>query len=332
MKCSESRQWIGPKLDFAGKASSMESMEAACDRAVLSQTWKPQPRRIPRPFLHQLATSIHHPNASDTIIHFHAHFELRIKSAGDRRILILAMPLHPDLQDKAISAAHATASSIAALLLIRYSAWPIPPSASGPGSSKPDYRHLDDTDNLTIHGRNTWANALTAWETAYLIYDTYALLKATQRRKNLRSAGAAFKHALKDSPVAMAHHLLLSSALLVLQTYILNGEEKGMWIITAFILMNGSTPFLHARWWRHQQTGKPSTALDLAFVVSFAAARFAVPLWVLRVYGRYHDIGAWQAYRSLRKTCQVGTGLLVGMNGLWWMVLTFNILKRKLRR
>jgi len=238
-----------------------------------------------------------------------------------------------DLQDKAISAAHATASSIAALLLLRYSSWQIPqPLSFESDGTKHDERYLDDSGNPTIHGRNTWANALTAWETAYLLYDTYALVKATQRKRNGRGTGAAFHQAIKDSPVGMAHHVLLSSALLVLQSYIVNGKEKGMWIITAFILMNGSTPIMHARWWRRQQTGKPSTVLDLAFVVSFAAARFGVPVWIMREYSQYHGIGAWQAYRSLRKTCQVGTGLLVGMNGLWWMVLTFNILKRKLRR
>jgi hypothetical protein len=175
------------------------------------------------------------------------------------------------LRIKTISAAHATATSIAALLLLRYSSWEIPRSFD---SLKQPYEHddrrLDDSHNLTINGRNRLANALTAWETVYLLYDTYALVNASQKKNGLRSTPAALRRVVKESPVAMAHHVLLSSAFLVLQSYILSGKEKGLWVITAFMLMNSSTPIMHARWWRRQKTGKTSTILDMAFLATMA--------------------------------------------------------------
>jgi hypothetical protein len=237
------------------------------------------------------------------------------------------------LLDKSISAAHATATSIAAFLLLRYGWWPIPEATeTAPQQVKHGGQHLDDSRNPTIHGRNRLANALTAWETAYLIYDTYALVRASRSRSNIPSNSAALCQVAKDSPVALVHHVLLASALLVLHGFIAAGKEKGIWVITAFLLMNSSTPLMHARWWSHRRYGKPNAALDVAFLANFAAARFGVVVWVLREYGRYHGIGAWQAYGLLKRRCQVGTAMLVGMNGLWWSLLAFNILKRSLRR
>lgn len=242
-------------------------------------------------------------------------------------------PLDPVLRNKAISAAHATATSIVALLLLRYSSWTIPPSVeTTPGRAKHDDRHLDDSRNPVISGQNSMANALTAWETVYLLYDTYAMIRATQQKKNLRSSGAALRQVIIESPVAMAHHILLSSAFLVLQSYILAGREKGLWIITAFMLMNSSTPLMHARWWRRQRKGTSSMALDVAFLTSFAASRFGITIWIMRVYGQYHNVGPWQAYTLLRKRCQLGTGFLVGLNGIWWTILSMNILKKRLRK
>lgn len=237
------------------------------------------------------------------------------------------------LRIKTISAAHATATSIAALLLLRYSSWEIPESFDSLEQSKKyEDGRLDDSRNPTIHGRSRLANALTTWETAYLLYDTYALVNASQEKNGLRSTTAALRRVITESPVAMAHHVLLSSAFLVLQSYILGGKEKGLWVITAFMLMNSSTPMMHARWWRRQKTGRSSTLLDVAFLTTFAASRFGVTIWILHSYGRYHNMSSWQAFRLLRKRCQAGTGLLVGLNGVWWLLLCVNILKRNLRR
>jgi hypothetical protein len=243
------------------------------------------------------------------------------------------MKSDPALRIKAISAASATATSAAAFLLLRYSSWDVPQSLEAlSGRVKHDERQLDDLHNPNINGRNYLANALTAYETAYLLYDTYAMVNASRRKNRLPSNGAAFRQVSQDWPVMMAHHVLLSSAFLVLQCYILRGKEKGMWIITAFMLMNSSTPLMHARWWRRRKSGKANSALDLAFLTTFAVSRFGVTFWIMRTYGQYHGLGPWQAYRMLRKRCQVGTGLLVSLNGIWWIILCVNILKRSMRK
>jgi len=237
------------------------------------------------------------------------------------------------LLNKSISAAHATATSLTAFLLLRYSSWLIPDTVNAASDrSKHDRPHLDDSFNPTINGRNYLANVLTAWETAYLVYDTYAMVHASRKQDNLHSNSVALHQVVRDSPVALVHHVLLASAFLVLQAYIAAGKEKGLWVITAFILMNSSTPLMHARWWRRQRTGKPNAMLDVAFLATFAASRFGVVVWILRRYGQYHGIGAWEAYRLLRKRCQIGTAMLVGLNGVWWTLLAYNIIKRNLKR
>lgn len=242
------------------------------------------------------------------------------------------MPADPVRFNKAVSAAHATTSSIAALLLLRYSSWPILPwPSSGPQDAHKRDRHLDDSHNPTINGHNRLANALTAYETAYLLYDTCAMVHA-RRMKNQSTFRAALRVVARDSPVTLLHHVLLSSALLVLQAYIAVGKEKGMWVITAFLLMNGSTPLMHARWWNRQRTGTSNMALDIAFLATFAASRFGVVLWILVKYGQYHGLGPWQAYAMLRKRCQIGTAMLVGLNGIWWTMLAFNVAKRNIKR
>jgi hypothetical protein len=242
------------------------------------------------------------------------------------------MPSDPISLNKAVSAAHATTTSIAALLLLRYSSWPIIPLRSSATQNAHDSKqHLDDSRNPTINGQNRLANALTAYETAYLLYDTYTMIHA-QRRKNQSTVRAALRVVARDSPVTLVHHVLLSSAFLVLQAYIAAGKEKGMWVITAFLLMNSSTPLMHARWWNRQRTGASNTALDVAFLTTFAASRFGVVVWILTKYGQYHNLGPWQAYTMLRGKCQIGTAVLVGLNGLWWTTLAGHVLKRNIKR
>ena len=242
------------------------------------------------------------------------------------------MPTDPIRFNKAVSAAHATTSSITALLLLRYASWPILPSQkSAPQDAYGKSHHLDDSRNPTINGHNKLANALTAWETAYLLYDTYAMIDA-RRKKDQSAVRAALRAVARDSPITLVHHVLLSSALLVLQAYIAAGKEKGMWVITAFLLMNGSTPLMHARWWNRQRTGASNTALDMAFLATFAASRFGVVYWILTKYGQHHGLGPFQAYAMLRKRCQIGTAMLVGLNGIWWTMLAVNIAKRNAKR
>jgi hypothetical protein len=242
------------------------------------------------------------------------------------------MPSDPVSLNKAFSTAHATTTSIVALLLLRYASWPILPSRSTSTRNASDReQHPDDSRNPTINGQNRLANALTAWETAYLLYDTYVMVHA-YRKKSHTPLRAALGVVARESPVAFVHHVLLSSAFLVLQAYIAAGKEKGMWVITAFLLMNSSTPLMHARWWNRQRTGSENIILDVAFLSTFAASRFGVVVWILTKYGHHHGLGPWKAYIMLRKRCQIGTAMLVGLNGLWWTILAVNIVKRNTKR
>ena len=43
-------------------------------------------------------------------------------------------------------------------------------------------------------------------------------------------------------------------------------------------------------------------------------------------------LGPVQAYRLLRKECRIGTAILVGFNGAWWIMLALKVVNRKLKR
>lgn len=242
------------------------------------------------------------------------------------------MPPANVIRNRAISTVHTTASSIAALLLLRYASWPTSEEVATSVQQSKDEQQLDDSRNPMINGRNSLANALTLWETAYLIYDTYDLLHASRKKTRSHTVMAGVRLAAQDSPVVLAHHVFLTSAFLVLQSYILAGKEKGLWVVTALLLMNSSNPLMHARWWQRQRTGKASNALDFAFLTTFAVSRFGVVIWILKIYGRYHGIGAMQAYCLLRRKCQIGTAMLTVLNGAWWTILAYNTIRRHFRR
>jgi hypothetical protein len=243
-----------------------------------------------------------------------------------------SMPAADIIRNRAISTIHTTASSIAALLLLRYSSWPVPEKIAPPLQRSKDEQQLDDSRNPMINGRNLLANALTTWETAYLIYDTYDLLRSYRGKTTSQTTLAGLRIAAKKSPVVLAHHVFLTSAFLVLQSYILAGREKGLWVITALLLMNSSNPLMHARWWQRQRTGKASNTLDFAFLTTFAVSRFGLVVWILNRYGKHHGVGPMQAYFLLRRKCQIGTATLTVLNGAWWTILAFNTMRRILRK
>ncbi|KAF2257883.1 hypothetical protein CC78DRAFT_538201 [Lojkania enalia] len=240
-----------------------------------------------------------------------------------------------DLQgiNKAVSSLHAVATSITAFCILKYSGWAIPKQKSDTSPSPVDgENHPDDSLNPMIAGRSRLANALTAWETIYLLADTWFMVYANRKRYSLPSNSAGLRIVAKQSPILLIHHVVLTSAFLVLQSYIAAGKEKGLWVITAFMLMNSSNPLMHARWFVRRRTGRSSNFLDLVFLAAFATSRFGVVVWILRKYGRYHRLGVWQAYRSLREECQIGTAMLVGLNGAWWSILAAKVATRNLRK
>ncbi|KAJ9663957.1 hypothetical protein H2201_005439 [Coniosporium apollinis] len=232
------------------------------------------------------------------------------------------------LSIKAISALHSAVTAIIVLYALRPSRWTNEVALST--SSKAGQGNLDDSGNPVIRGRSSLANALTAWETGYLLYDTGALIYEIKQKRQLNSSSAALKSLAKSSPVLLAHHLLLAAALGYLQTYTAAGHERGVWVIVAFLLMNASNPVLHIRYWIRERRGRPSLIADALLMLAFAAFRFGTVGWVLKRYGDYHGLGPWQAFLRLRRSCQIGTAALVGVNGVWWLMLVKSIVRRAL--
>lgn len=165
-------------------------------------------------------------------------------------------------------------------------------------------------------------------EAGYLIYDTGALLAEVHLKYPTKTASSTVSTLARRSPVFLAHHAALISALMYLQHYTANGREKGVWVIVAMLLMNASNPLLHLRWYRKKQTGKSDRVIDLALVLVFALTRFGSVYWILRSYAAFHRTGTLDAIRRQRVVCQTGTGVLVGVNALWWAGLVQGIMKK----
>lgn len=230
------------------------------------------------------------------------------------------LPSSPQENLKVISTIHATLTTSLALYALRQP-WPVdhplPPLHIGLGTSD-----VDDSTNPTITGRNWLGNAVTAWETGYLVFDSAGMLWASPR-----SGRGTLSGLVKRDPVMVFHHLTLLSGLGILQFFVSRGRERGVFVITAFLLMNASTPLLHVRWFL-RQSGKSSVVVDAVFAMVFAVCRIGVVFWVLRRYGRWHGLGAWEALSGQRWICQVGTAGLVGVNGVWVSMLVRSIVRR----
>ena len=239
---------------------------------------------------------------------------------------------NPRANLKAISSLHSivtTAVGLAALL----ESWPVDTTADSP-SHKASNRYLDDRQNPLISGRSNLGNAVTSFETGYLLYDNIALFLVTRSevRNSFSSPSvAALSHLVKKEPLLVVHHVAILSALGILQTYIAKGNERGIWIIVAFILMRASDPVLHWRWWLRKSSGKPDTRLDLLLAAVFAICRFGTITWVLRAYGSHHNLDAWNTFNKQRLVCKAGTGTLFGLNALWLAILLRNTGTRILR-
>ena len=232
---------------------------------------------------------------------------------------------------KALSAAHTTVATVVILFALFKS--PFATIGAPVRSKEPTHSsdgNLDDSETPLIQDRSNFANAITAWETGYLLYDTWAMIYCAQPGTSLRGFADSAVEVARRQPALFWHHVALSCAFLRLQQYIILGRERGIWIILAFMLMNASSPLMHARWWA-RRAGKSSTYLDASFAAVFAISRFGLVAWVLRRYGAYHGLQPMAVYKKLRISCQMGTGALVGLNALWWAILVKGIIRRFLR-
>lgn len=238
---------------------------------------------------------------------------------------------HDELRQlvKLISTYHSIAATGLTLLALSQD-WLVPPHDKLPQTPATTMKispgGLDDSANPLISGQNNLANLLTAWEAGYLIYDTGALfLLALHKARGSDRPQSATVRMIKDSPIFITHHILLASALLYLQRYISLGRQKGMKIIVSLLLMNASNSLLHLRWMRRKATGRNDARIDAVLAAVFAFTRFVTVYWVLKAYGAYHGLNAWEAMRRQRWQCQAGTGLLVSLNAVWWIGLVSRI-------
>ena len=191
----------------------------------------------------------------------------------------------------------------------------------------------DDTTNPVIQSRSVLANTITALECGYLIQDTFSLIAEGHLRFRMTnpSVESTVAGILKHSDkTLLAHHIGIAAALSLLQYYIHQGRERGIYIIVQFLLMNSSTPFLNLRWWLrtyHANRKVLCLASDLAFVAAFYVARVGLIGWILKDYGKYHGSdNALVTFRDgLRLPCQLGTGALWAANTSWWAMLVLKV-------
>lgn len=148
---------------------------------------------------------------------------------------------------KAISSIHSLLSTVLGVRAL-LNIWPIEedqPSSSGDVQTE---TYLDDSRNPLIAGKSTLGTAVTRFETGYLLYDNIALPLVTQSeiKRDCKSLLAAtISHLLHNEPLLVIHHVGILSGLGTLQSYIRSGDERGIWIIVAMILMRASDPVLH---------------------------------------------------------------------------------------
>lgn len=189
---------------------------------------------------------------------------------------------------------------------------------------------LDDSRNPLVFGTSELGKKLTAWEFGYLFYDTLACVIAKYEASppKDRSIQNAFLSFALNEPATYGHHVILVGILGTLQYFISQGRERGVWIVCAFILMNGSTPLLHWRWWQKKLTGRGNLAIDAAFILIFGACRLGTIWYVLHRYGHHHGIGALDGMWRQRLICRVGTGGLFALNAIWLATLVKNTVRR----
>ena len=242
-----------------------------------------------------------------------------------------------DDASKVVSFSHSLAISIAAIYALNASDWQltneqeqeiIRQEQSNSLKGIENRNILDDSQNIIINGRSPLAKDLLAWEAGYLLYDTIALCIQSRQRHNVSGLLRLVVYTLRDSRDILVHHILIFSGLASLPAYFSIRRELGTWIFTSFLLMNASTPVLHARTWFRRRYGKRSETLEFSFILLFAMSRFGLVYWVIDKYAQYHNLSFRTAFGRLYLVCKTGTLALVGFNAIWWLALVRNFMKR----
>ena len=243
---------------------------------------------------------------------------------------------------KATSTLHSLLTTFLALSFLRVQQrqWPSRLHTSPPHSDKPILNarsanlDLDGDTNPTLTQRSEFGNAITALEAGYLFQDTFALLLQA-RLFSFPKPRTGVQQRIRTSVLdktLLTHHLLIGTALFILQFYIARNRELGIYIIVQFVLMNASTPFLHLRWFIRNILAKRGTVLlagDVLFAAAFCVARIGLVWKILGDYGAWHGWGVWETFcKGLRTPCQMGTGALLVANAGWWVSMVWTLVKR----
>ena len=188
-----------------------------------------------------------------------------------------------------------------------------------------------------IATRSRLGNALTAWETGYLLSDCVVLLYAARaQRQYVQIHGSNIKQlkGLNITHLAL-HHALLVAGLAVLQSYIARGAEKGILVIVALFLMNASSVPGTLRWFLvNFAPGRTRSirAVTAVYLASYGVARVGLLWWVLRVFGRERGVGVVEAWGRLRWQCRMGMGMMGAVNAGWWVSGVVRFVGREIGR
>jgi len=231
---------------------------------------------------------------------------------------------------EAISALHCTLITLISLYELQQhrSAWSPPPqNLHNPPSVHPGY----GATLPIITTRSALSNALTAWETGYLLQDTLILLLGARLQSQQRNTRLVKE---VNWRVLLWHHGGLSVALAVLQWYIAHGREKGVLVIVMLVVMNASTPVGTLHWYLvNFQPGRRRVigVVNVAYLIAYVVFRVGLIYWVLRVFGEQTGESALGAFRRLRLACRMGTATIGVMNSVWLGMSVRGFARRYLR-
>ena len=250
----------------------------------------------------------------------------------------LITPRHPSpvrfvKSREAISALHCTLVTLVSIHELRrhYADWaPSSSSLQNHDSRTTSYTGYG-ADLPVITTRSALSNAITAWETGYLLQDTVILLLGARLRSQ-QSDTRLTKEI--NWWVLVWHHGGLSIALATLQWYIARGKEKGVLVIIMLMLMNASTPVGTFHWYFVNFRPEKKRAIigfNVAYLVAYATFRVYLIYWILRVFGEQTGESAFGAYRRLRLSCQMGTATIGLTNSIWLMMSVKKFVRRYLQ-
>jgi len=232
---------------------------------------------------------------------------------------------------EAISALHCTLVALISVYELRrhYADWA--PSSPTSFQQSENFTFGYGANLPVITTRSPLSNAITAWETGYLLQDTIILLQGARLRSQQSQTRLAKEINWR---VLLWHHGGLSIALLILQWYIARGKEKGVLAIIMLMLMNASTPAGTLHWYLVNFRPEKKSAImgaNVAYLLAYAAFRVYLIYWILRVFGEQTGESAFGAYRRLRLSCQMGTATIGVTNSVWLMMSMKKFVRRYLR-